>query len=158
MFSEPSTADYSAPSPKLPSTNCLKWKPTSTPTSRPLSLYGTIRAVQQSSSRKVPGSDAIPAEICKHGGPQFMNQFTALYQETWRQGQVPQDFKDATIVHLYRRKDNFQLCDKHSVVSLLNIAGEIFPRVLPSRLNSHLEQGLLPDSQYSFRRRLSKAS
>nr|VZI37698.1 unnamed protein product [Spirometra erinaceieuropaei] len=64
------------------------------------SLQETIRAVQQLSSGKAPGSDAIPAEVYKHGGPQLMDHLTALFQEMWRQGRVPQDFKDATIVHL----------------------------------------------------------
>nr|VZI19293.1 unnamed protein product [Spirometra erinaceieuropaei] len=35
----------------------------------PPSLQETIRAVQQLSSGKAPGSDAIPAEVYKHGGP-----------------------------------------------------------------------------------------
>ncbi|BHF72040.1 hypothetical protein SprV_0401510300 [Sparganum proliferum] len=37
-------------------------------------------------------------------------------------------------------------------ISLLNIAGKIFARVLLNRLNNHLEQGLLPESQCGFRR------
>ncbi|BHF82323.1 hypothetical protein SprV_0802546000 [Sparganum proliferum] len=91
----------------------------------PPSLQETIRAVQQLSSGKAPGSDAIPAEVYKHGGPQLMDHLTALFQEMWRQGEVPQDFKDATI---------------------------IFARILLNRLNNHLEQGLLPESQCGFRR------
>ncbi|BHF70688.1 hypothetical protein SprV_0301374100 [Sparganum proliferum] len=35
----------------------------------PPSLHETIRAVQQLSSGKASGSDAIPAEVYKHGGP-----------------------------------------------------------------------------------------
>ncbi|VDL99077.1 unnamed protein product [Schistocephalus solidus] len=70
----------------------------------------------------------------------------------WRQGQVPQDFKDATIVHLYKRKGNRQLCDNHRGVSLLNIAWKIFARILLNCLNGQLEQGLLPESQCGFRR------
>nr|VZI47341.1 unnamed protein product [Spirometra erinaceieuropaei] len=110
------------------------------------------RTVVQLSSGKAPGSDAIPAEVYKHGGPQLMDHLTALFQEMWRQGEVPQDFKDATIVHLYKRKGNRQVCDNHRGISLLNIAGKIFARILLNRLNNHLEQGLLPESQCGFRR------
>nr|VZI13316.1 unnamed protein product [Spirometra erinaceieuropaei] len=81
-----------------------------------------------------------------------MDHLTALFQEMWRQGEVPQDFKDATIVHLYKRKGNRQVCDNHRGISLLNIAGKIFARILLNRLNNHLEQGLLPESQCGFRR------
>nr|VZI14293.1 unnamed protein product [Spirometra erinaceieuropaei] len=118
----------------------------------PPSLQETIRAVQQLSSGKEPGSDAIPVEVYKHGGHQLMDHLTALFQEMWRQGEVPQDFKDATIVHLYKRKGNRQVCDNHRGISLMNIAGKIFARILLNRLNNHLEQGLLPESQCGFRR------
>ncbi|BHF62082.1 hypothetical protein SprV_0100506300 [Sparganum proliferum] len=118
----------------------------------PPSLQETIRAVQQLSNGKAPGSDAIPAEVYKHGGPQLMDHLTALFQEMCRQGEVPQDFNDATIVHLYKRKGNHQICDNHRGISLLNIAGKIFARILLNRLNNHLEQGLLPESQCGFRR------
>nr|VZI38078.1 unnamed protein product [Spirometra erinaceieuropaei] len=66
----------------------------------PPSLQETIRAVQQLSSGKAPGSDAIPAEVYKNGDPQLMDHLTALFQEMWHQGEVPQDFKDAIIPHL----------------------------------------------------------
>nr|VZI18294.1 unnamed protein product [Spirometra erinaceieuropaei] len=81
-----------------------------------------------------------------------MDHLTALFQEMWRQGEVPQDSKDATIVHLYKRKGNRQVCDNHRGISLLNIAGKIFARILLNRTNNHLEQGLLPESQCGFRR------
>nr|VZI00503.1 unnamed protein product [Spirometra erinaceieuropaei] len=103
----------------------------------PPSLQETIRAVQQLSSGKAPGSDAIPAEVYKHGGPQLMDRLTALFQEMWRQG---------------KRKGNRQIYDNHRGISLLNIAGEIFARIRLNRLNNHLEQGLLPESQCGFRR------
>nr|VZI20178.1 unnamed protein product [Spirometra erinaceieuropaei] len=118
----------------------------------PPSLQETIRAVQQLSRGMAPGSNAIPAEVYKHGGPQLMDHLTALFQEMWRQGEVPHDFKDATIVHLYKRKGNRQVCDNHRGISLLNIAGKIFARILLNRLNNHLEQGLLSEIQCGFRR------
>ncbi|BHF69557.1 hypothetical protein SprV_0301260300 [Sparganum proliferum] len=45
-----------------------------------------------------------------------------------------------------------QLCDNHRGIPLLNIAGKTFARILLNRLNNHLEQGLLPESQCGFRR------
>ncbi|BHF78396.1 hypothetical protein SprV_0602150900 [Sparganum proliferum] len=106
----PSTSEASStvasPSPTPQSPVSLKWRPAP-------SLHETIRAVQQHSSGKVPGSDTIPAEIYKCGEPQLMDHLMILFQEMWRQGEVPQDFKDATIVHLYKRKGNRQLRDNH---------------------------------------------
>nr|VZI08498.1 unnamed protein product [Spirometra erinaceieuropaei] len=59
----------------------------------PPSLQQTSRTVQQLSSGKAPGSDANPAEVCKHGGPQLMDHLTTLFQEMWRQGKVRQNSK-----------------------------------------------------------------
>ncbi|BHF65723.1 hypothetical protein SprV_0200873600 [Sparganum proliferum] len=81
-----------------------------------------------------------------------MDHLTALFQEMWRQEKVPQDFKDATIVHLYKRKGNRQLRYNHRGTSLLNIAGKIFACIFLNRLNNHLEQSLLLESQCGFRR------
>nr|VZI49919.1 unnamed protein product [Spirometra erinaceieuropaei] len=78
------------------------WRPTWTSTSRPLSRKQS-GGVQKLSSGKASGSDAIPAEVCKQGGPKLMDPLTASFQAMWRQGAVLQDFKDATIVHLSHR-------------------------------------------------------
>ncbi|BHF60233.1 hypothetical protein SprV_0100319600 [Sparganum proliferum] len=103
---------------------------TNTDVDLPPPLHEAIRAVQQLSRVKAPRSDATPAEIYKHGGPQLMDHLTALFQEMWRRGEVPQDFKDATTVHLYTRK----------------------ARILLNRLNNHPEQGFLPETRCGFHR------
>ncbi|VDL91162.1 unnamed protein product [Schistocephalus solidus] len=113
----------------------------------------SIKAVPQLSSRKAPGSDAMPAEIYKQSDPLLMNQLTALFQAMLCQGQVPQDLKNNTIVHHYKWKWNHQLCDNHGGISLLKIARKISARVLASHLNGHLEQELPSESQFRSRRR-----
>ncbi|BHF83941.1 hypothetical protein SprV_0902709000 [Sparganum proliferum] len=105
----------------------------------PPSLPDTIHAAYQLSGKKAPDSDAIPVFIYKHGGHRLLDQLTALFQKIWRQGQVPQGPKEATTVHLQKLKRNWRLCDNHRSISLLNISGNIFVRLLPNRLNSHLE-------------------
>ena len=58
---------------------------------------------------------------------------------------IPKKIKDATIIHVFKRKGNPQVCDNHRGMSLLSIAGKILARVLLNRLNKHLEQSeLLP--------------
>ena len=78
---------------------------------------------------------------------------TELFHIMWRKEAVPQEFKDASIIHLFKRKENPQLCDNHCGISLLSIAGKVLARVLLNRLNEHLEQsGLLTESQCGFRK------
>ena len=109
------------------------------------------RAVNQLSDGKAPGKDAIPAEIFKLGGEALLGKLTELFQSIWKIKRLPQDFKDASIVHLYKRKGNRLLCDNHRGISLLSIAGKVLARVLLNRLNKHLEDGNLPESQCGFR-------
>ncbi|XP_063590560.1 uncharacterized protein LOC134767492 [Penaeus indicus] len=70
----------------------------------------------------------------------------------WTQGAVPQEFKDASVVHFYKRKGNRQACDNHRGISLLCIAGKILVRIFLNRLIGHLGNGLLPESQCGFRK------
>ena len=71
----------------------------------------------------------------------------------WRKEAIPQEFKDATIVHQFKRRGNPQVCDNHRGISLLSIAEKILARVLLNRLNEHLERsGLLPESPCGFRK------
>lgn len=110
-------------------------------------------AINLLSNGKAPGSDAIPAEVYKCGGPVLIQKLTDLFNIMWRQETIPQEFKDASIVHLYKRKGNRQCCDNHRGISLLAIASKILSRVLLNRLTQHLEDGLLPESQCGFRKR-----
>ena len=109
----------------------------------------TRKAVQQLSSGKAPGADAISAEVYKAGA----EKLTELFHCMWRKEAIPQEFKDASIIHLYKRKGNPQVCANHRGISLLSIAGKILAKILLNRLNVHLDQtGLIPESQCGFRK------
>jgi len=109
------------------------------------------KAIKQLSCGKAPGSDAIPAEVYKAGGPVMVQKLTELFQSMWNKRKVPQQLKDASKVHIYKRKGNHQSCDNHRGNSFLPRAGKILARILLNRPNQHLEQGLLPESQCGFR-------
>ena len=115
-------------------------------------LEETQISIRQLTSGKAPGSDAIPAEVYKEGGAALVAKLHQLFLLIWQYETVPQDFKDASIVHLYKRKGNRQTCDNHRGISLLSIAGKILARILLNRLTAHLEKGFLPESQCGFRK------
>ena len=77
----------------------------------------------------------------------------------WRKEAIPHEFKDAFIIHLYRRKGNPHVRDNHKGISLslslslLSIAGKILAKILSNRLNVQLDRtGLAPESQCRFRK------
>ena len=109
----------------------------------------TVKAIKLLSSGKVPGSDAVPAESYKAGGPPVAEKLTELFQIMERKEAIPQEPKDA-IIHLFKRKGNPQVCDNHRGISLLSVAGKILARVLLNWLNE--QPGLLPENQCGFKK------
>ena len=78
---------------------------------------------------------------------------TELFHIMWRKEAIPQEFKDASIIHLFKQTENPQLCDNHRGISLLSLAGKVLLRVLLNRMNEHLGQsGFLPESKCAFRK------
>ena len=108
-------------------------------------------SIKQLTSGKAPGADGIPPDIFKHGGRAIAEQLLKLFKLIWEEGGVPQDFKDADIVHLYKNKGDIKCCDNHRGISLLCIAGKIFARLILNRLYKHTKEiGVVPESQCGF--------
>ena len=84
---------------------------------------------------------------------QLQKKLSELFQCMWRKEAIPQDFKDASIIHLYKRKGNPQVCDNHRGIFLLSVAGKTLAKILLNHLNAHLDQaGLISESQCGFRK------
>ena len=117
----------------------------------PPSLKEIKDSIKQLSAGKAAGADGIPPEIFKHGGPAIANQLLKLFTQSWNEGKVPQAFKDAELVHLYKNKGDSKCCDNHRGISLLCIAGKIYARILLNRLIEHIKSiHLIPESQCGF--------
>lgn len=144
VLNQPSTINDEAIArlPQVPVDDTLADPPTS---------EEVAKAIKRLSSGKAPGADSIPAEIYAHGGPKLTECLSSLFNTMWAQERLPQELKDASIIHLYKRKGNRNSCDNHRGISLLSIAGKILARILLNRLNAHLERDLLPESQCGFR-------
>ena len=117
----------------------------------------TRKAVQELSSGKAPGADAINSEVYAFGvcgGVLPMSEkITELIHCMWRKEAIPQEYKDAPIIHLYKRKGNPQVFENQRGISLLSIAGKIQATILLFRLNVHFDQkGPIPESQCGFRK------
>ena len=122
-------------------------------------IMETRKAVQQLSSGKAPGADAINAEVyafgvCVGGGVLPMSEkITELIHCMLRKEAIPQEYKDAPIIHLYKRKGNPQVFENQRGISHQSIAGKILATILLFRLNVHFDQkGPIPESKCGFRK------
>lgn len=70
--------------------------------------------LNQLSSGKATGLDAIPGEIFKPGGQCFLTKLTELlFQSFWECETYKQELKDAAIVNIYKKRGNKQSCDSY---------------------------------------------
>ena len=75
--------------------------------------------------------------------------------ECWKSGKVPQAWKDAVLIPIFKKGDKTQ-CDNYRGISLLNHGGKILAKIIANRLSVFSEQeGLLPEEQCGFRRERS---
>ena len=95
------------------------------------------RAIASLKDGKAPGGDGIPAEVWKHGGDNLFSRLHQLITNAWEMGSVPQAWKDASIITIYKKGDRTD-CGNYRGISLLSIAGKIFARILLNRLSTHL--------------------
>ena len=58
--------------------------------------------------------------------------------------------RDATIVNVYKNKGDRSGCNNYRGISLLSIVGEVFARILLTRLET-LAARIYPESQCGFR-------
>ena len=65
-------------------------------------------------------------------------------------GSVPQAWKDASIITIYKKGDRTD-CGNYRGISLLSIAGKIFARILLNRLSTHITPEVIPETQCGVR-------
>ena len=99
---------------------------------------------------KAPEGDGIPAEVWKHGGAKLVNRLYQLISNAWEEGSVPQAWKDASIVTIYKEGDRTD-CGNYRGISLLSIACKIFAGILLDRLSTHITPDVVPETQCGFR-------
>ena len=105
-------------------------------------------------SWKSPGHDSLPVELLKIDGraePIAIKHFHAILVDVWNGGEVPQEWKDATIKVLYKKSDRSN-CNNYRGISLVSHAGKVLLKIVANRLSEYCEaHGMLPEEQCGFR-------
>ena len=111
-----------------------------------------LHAVKTLINNKSPGPDSIPAELLKEGGYLCTRTLHRYISEVWRQECVPQQWKDANIVTIYKNKGDKSVCSNSRGISLLATAGKVLAKVMLRRLISTISERVTPESQCGFRK------
>ncbi len=74
-----------------------------------------------------------------------------IYERAWKKGEVPDDWKKAIIVPLYKGKGRRSECSSYRGISLLSIPGKLYGRILTERL-MEVTKGKVSEDQGGFRK------
>ena len=64
----------------------------------------------------------------------LLKELHEILCECWREGVVPQDMRDANIATLYKNEGDRGNCNNYRGISLLNILGKLFAKVVLMKL------------------------
>jgi len=76
----------------------------------PPSLHEVSKAVQGLKNNKAFGPDGIPGEIFKYGGQYLLHRLHRFILLTWNSKQLPQQWKDANIITIFKRIGDQAVC------------------------------------------------
>ena len=117
-------------------------------------------AMKAMANEKAVGPDGLPAELLKLGLQQdrtILLEFHRLTTLIWREGKVPQQWKDAFITVLHKKGDKTE-CGNYRGISLVSHAGKVLLKLGSRRLSANCEaKGLLQEEQCGFRPNRSTA-
>ena len=103
---------------------------------------------------KAVGPDLLAAELLKvdsDDDPIVQEHLRAIFVEVWNGGEMPQEWKDATIKVLYKKGD-LSNCNNFRGISLLSHVGKVLAKTITNRLSAFCEANdILPEEQCEFR-------
>ena len=85
-----------------------------------------VTAMKAMTNTKAVGSDDLPAELLKLRLQLILLEFHRLTTLIWREGKVPQQWKDAVIAVLHKKGENTD-CGNYRGISLVSHAGKYVP-------------------------------
>ena len=124
------------------------------PTIESLAIPRTIAEVKEALSRMkcrcAAGKDGISAELLIFGGEDVIIALHSLFLEIWSSEQVPKQWVDSVIVPVPKKGD-LHCCDNWRGISLLNVAGKVFTRLIADRI-SDISESIIDETQCGFRK------
>lgn len=111
------------------------------------------RATKGLKNWKAPGHDSVPAELLKidDDEPFVLRHLHTILVQVWNGGDIPREWKDATIKVLYKKGDRSN-CNNYRGISLLSHVGKVPIKIITNRLSAFCEaNNILPEEQCGFR-------
>ena len=108
------------------------------------------RALIAVQNRKAAGVCGIPPELLKYGGADMIREMTKMFNVFLEEERVPDEWKKAIIVPLFKNKGSKLDCGNYRGISLISVPSKLFMRVLLNKIKPLVEESLR-EEQAGFR-------
>ena len=105
------------------------------------------KAIQNMKNGKAVGPDDIPAEAWKCLGEPAVEFLTNLFNRILDNEQMPGDWRQSTLVPIFKNKGDAQNCANYRGIKLMSHSMKIWERVIDARLRKNVKIG---EQQYGF--------
>lgn len=111
------------------------------------------KAIQQLKKKKSPGPDGITNEMIQHLGNTALQKLLDIFNQSWKTGQVPQCWKEATMIPIRKKGKNKSKVLSYRPISLTSCVCKTMERIVNKRMQWYLEtEGIIAQEQAGFRR------
>ena len=119
---------------------------------KPITMAELKKAIKKLKKKKSPGPDGITNEMIIHLGSLAMSKLLDIFNLSWRNGDVPQIWKEATMMPILKKGKNKSQALSYRPISLTSCVCKTMERVINSRMQWYLEtEHILSAEQAGFR-------
>ena len=118
-------------------------------------IPGVIKLLKNLNPYKAAGPDTIPTFILKTAAEELAPALTKIFQKSLNSGTVPEDWRKANIVPIFKKGDKHQ-AGNYRPVSLTSVTCKILEHIVRSSIMGQFQaNSILCDNQHGFRKRRS---
>ena len=117
---------------------------------REITIEEVKRALNETKGGKAPGMDGVRVEMLKEGGVTVLEWLVRLFNICFMLSIVPVDWVIACMVPLYKGEGDVYECSNVRGISLLNVVGKVYGRILINRIRDKTEN-VIAEVQGGFR-------
>ena len=119
---------------------------------KPIILRSEVQqSMRTSPKNKSPGIDGIRTEAILASGEIGITWLTSNFQKAWMETKVTDDWQQAVIVPIWKKKGSKRDCGMYRGISLLSHVGKMYAKVLEQQTRCKVEP-FLSEAQMGFRK------